>query len=149
MWIFKNMISGNEPLRYFFKSSIFIILFFFQFSIVKSQCLQITKEDYQIEIDHSGDKAISIIFNLSDLDLNNFNIQLYNYSNAEYYFDKNGQEKVNNDKKVTCNISTGMLLFRNLPPGDYAVVLRIGNCQPNIIGKGFSGFPNSAILINN
>ena len=73
---------------------------------------------------------------------------VYNFDDARFYYDSWYRESaVNNVARIKIRISPQEINIRDLPPGDFSIVIDTQGCKRRIIGRGYSGFPDSAIRI--
>ena len=144
--------SDNQPVRGEFYIRIFQILsvVYILFFPLKNfaQCITIDKGDYEIEVINSGNTySLEVRFELADMDLNEFNIQLYNFDNASYYSDETGRNRLATNSGIILQKNRLLLKFSGVPEGDFGIILEKNGCGNQIIGYGYSGFPYSAIQI--
>jgi hypothetical protein len=124
-----------------------VCILFFPFKN-QAQCTTIDKDDYEIELfKFSSTYTLELRFLSTDINLNEYYIQLYNFDNALYYSDESGRRSVINDSGIILNKSGSILRFSGVPDGDFGIILEKNGCENQIIGYGYSGFPYSAIHV--
>ncbi len=110
----------------------------------QAQCIDIQEPDYRIDINQFGQGTVIEIEFGTDLPLSEFTIQLYNFDNARYYVDESGQNTtIDND--INYNVTGSVIEFNNVPEGDFGIIMIQSGCKEQIVGFGYSGFPDSAI----
>ncbi len=126
---------------------LFSILFLLLFSpvIIYGQCPALSSKNTNIKVDASkGEISISTTVGV------NFaasRILLYDYDQPAYYYDSWHRENITNSNKLDIRINPGEIEIKNLPAGDYAIIVDRQGCGRAVLGRGFSGFPDSGIKI--
>ena len=73
---------------------------------------------------------------------------VYDYDEAKFYFDSWNREKIVDLRGVNVRIGSDRIEIQGLPAGDFGIVVENQGCPKQVIGSGYSGFPNSAIKID-
>ena len=123
---------------------LFVFTIFFSHSAY-SQCPQISVNSTNIATDNK--KGNITISTTADVNFLSVRVMLYNFDEAVYYYDSWNRENIPNHLKFNIGINSNSINIKDLPQGDYAIVIEQQGCKKQVLGLGYSGFPNSAIKI--
>jgi hypothetical protein len=140
--IFRLMVYKHGHRKYFALSIFFMII---SIDPVFSQCPGFSSKNTNISVEpDQGNFSIKLN---SDINLNTLRVMLYNYDAPGYYYDSWNRERVNDVSGLRVMVNPENISVRGLPAGDFSIIIEKEGCKKQVIGLGYSGFPNSAIKI--
>ncbi len=123
----------------------FSILSLFLYIPAFSQCPAITKNNTNISVEQ-GKNEITLTTGLQ-INFSTARILLYDFDKNAYCFDSRRMEKVSPDLNIKVRTNTNEINVRDLPSGDFAIVVEFPGCKRQALGLDYSGFPYSAIKV--
>jgi hypothetical protein len=108
-----------------------------------AQCPQLNSENTKTSFDKNSRQVT--ILTTSETDFISQRVIIWEYDEAVYYYDSKNKVTVKNVPELIITISSKKIFISGLPSGDYSVIIDKEGCKQQVIGLGYSGFPNSGI----
>ena len=136
----------NKGLNFHIIPVLLILFTFFLNNRLYAQCPEFSLKNTNIDVNEArGNISISTSVNIN---FSLVRVMLYDFNEAKFYFDSDHRENVTEIRGLNVRIYTNRIESRGLPAGDFGIVIEKQGCQKQVIGSGYSGFPNSAIKID-